>query len=353
MPYFEKYNCVYLEAGAIYDWSGIKITKMISIYGRGAIVRLSGDGPIIEVTGGLNDTPSNIPMTIYDVNFDGNEVVDRNVQMSAAFLNRSAIWCTNAWKSSIINCTFSNFNGTAIWYRDNTLASTVGFQQEHLLLGCKFLKCRIGVSNSGRSEYSLANSNTFYDCCVCFNVIGGNWRRTANQIKYSKCAYLHVEAGMWYEGSNKQNAAHGSFTSNTLNHCDDGCKWPAVFTLADGRPIGRLSGMYFDSSVSYPPTFTGNTLWYSGIELRGFRTDPNLKCYCFTGCTFMGKPTDPTSSRIAIAAAKKNLVFFIGCTGNNLNVYNGVVANMTPPFGNVLAGNYDSQYPLPNRMDTR
>lgn len=341
--FFQKHSCVYLQPGRVYQWSGIKVTNPICIYGRGAIVRLLGEGPIMEVTGGDDISPSDIPFTVYDVIFDGNETVDRNVNMSVAFENKSALWFTNAWKSTVFNCTFSNFNGTALWYRDNPPPQ--GFEGQHSLLGCRFIKCRIGVSNSGRSEYSLANSNLFFDCQVCFNVIGGNWRQTGNQMMYSKCGYLHVKDGMWYEGSNKENPAHGAFTGNTLNHCDNGCAWPASFTLKNGSTISRLSGLYFDDDAAYPPTFTGNAMWYSGMEVMNFINDTNLKSFSFTGCTFVGPANDMESSRIAISNRVGTKVFFIGCTGNNVNVYNVTAANMTPPFGTVKTGNYPSALP--------
>lgn len=345
--YFYDNRCVYLEPGGSYLWSGIKITRPLIIYGRGATIRLNGEGPILEVTTGLNVAPSDCPFTVYDVIFHGNEDVNRNQAMSNSFVNKSAIWITNAWKSSLVNCSFLNFNGAALWYRDDALYTE--WKQQHAVLGCKFYKCRIGVANSGRSEYSIADSNCFFDCCVCFNVIGGNWRQSSNQIAASKCAYLHVESGMWYEGSNKQNPAHGAFTGNTLNHCDSGCLWPQAWTLADGRQIARLGGMYFDSSVSFPPTFSDNTLWYSGIELRGFSTGSQLKTYCFTGCTFMGNPNNTTQSRIAIVregTSNNSKVFFIGCTGNNIAVYNVAQANITPLFGTLQTGTYDSEYPV-------
>lgn len=340
---FYKNRCVYLQPGATYYWSGIKITQPIVIYGRGATIRLQGDGPIIEVTGGNLVQPYDCPVTLYDIAFNGNETVNRNAPMSQNFVNKSALWFTNAWKSSIINCSFTNFNGAAIWFRDDNLYTR--WMQQHSVIGCKFLMCRIGIANSGRSEYSIANSNLFFDCCVCFNVVGGNWRRTGNQIAASKCAYLHVESGMWYQGNNKENTAHGAFTSNTLNHCDNGCLWPATWTLADGRTIARLSGMYFDSSVSCPPTFTGNALWYSGIELRGFSLVGSMQTFCFTGCTFMGNPNNNLESRIAIQTGKSQ-VYFIGCTGNNIAVYNVAAANIIPAFGTTLTGNYPSEYPL-------
>lgn len=341
--------CVYLIPGATYHWHNVKISRPITIYGRGATVKLSGSvGPIIEVTTGLTVKPSDCPVTIYDVIFDGDVTVNRTVAMNDSFIPHSAIWFTNAWKSSIINCSFFNFNGTALWYRDDALYTF--WSQQHMVLGCKFQLCRICISNSGRSEYSLANSNSFFDCCVCFNVVGGNWRRSGNNISTCKCAYLHVEAGMWYEGSNKLNTAHGAFTDNTLNHCDQGSLWPAAWALADGRQITRISGMYFDSSVSCPPTFTGNTLWYSSIELRGFALIGSMQTFCFTGCTFMGNPVNTAQSRIALTSDRQNEIFFIGCTGNNIAVFNAVEANITPKFGTQFTGSYTSEYPLPTRM---
>ncbi|ARE31879.1 ORF3 [red squirrel adenovirus 1] len=268
--------------------------------------------------------------------------------MSANFLDKSAIWFTNAWKGSVINCSFDNFNGSALWFRDDNLYGTSNWQQQHLITACRFRKCRIGISNSGRAEYSVATMNMFFDCHVCFNVIGGNWRRSENQMVICKCAYLHVEAGMWYEGNNKENPAHDAFTGNTLNHGDSGCLWPAAFTLADGRQITRLAGFYFDSSLTFPPTFSNNVLWYTGIDLKGFSTGSSLKTFCFTGCTFMGNAGNNTQSRLAIGRENQtnnSKVYFIGCSGNNIALYNVEASHVVPSFGTLMTLNHDSDYP--------
>lgn len=343
-------GCIYLQPGAVYHWGGIKITRPVCIYGRGATIKLQGQGPIFEVTAGEGVRASDVPSTFQDIIFDGDTVVDRNATMSQSFVRHSAIWITNAWKSCVMNCSFKNFNGTALWYRDDNIYVTGPtsrlWLQQHIVIGNKFELCRFGVSNSGRSEYSLADSNVFGDCFICFNCIGGNWTQRSNNMTACKSGYFHVRRLMWYEGSNRDNPVHGAFTGNTLNHCDSGCKWPYSLTLPGGDVVTPLSGLYFDNTTITPPTFNDNVLWYSSIELRGFGLISNASNYTMSGITFMGPPNNP-KSRIAVSTTGNlaSKVFLFGCWGNtNVNIYNIPAANVVPSCGTVTTGNYTSQF---------
>ncbi|AKT26019.1 IX_E1b_55K [Equine adenovirus 2] len=330
---------VYLVPGAVYKWSKITITKPVIIYGRGAFVKLSGPGPMIEVVGGDGSKHADsIPITFYDINFSGSRVVIREETMKDEYLTESAIWFSHAWKSSIINCNFSNFNGAALWYHDST-AYKPDWHQQHMVLNCRFRMCRFGIANSGASEYSLANSNCFFDCCVCFNVVGGNWRRVGNIIANCRCAYLHVGGTrMWYLGmAGSNNAAHGAFTDNTMNHADvGGNKWPTVFRMANGTNI-NIAGFYFDDASVSPPTFTGNTLYYCDMKFVNILTDSSLQNWTITGCNIFGEQrATTTAGTITLASSLKDKIYFIGCSGNKVKLVNVKEDNVIPKFGTFL-----------------
>lgn len=344
-------GCIYLQPGAVYYWGGVKITRPVCVYGRGATIKLKGEGPIFEVTAGERVRSADVPSTFQDIIFDGDTVINRDSVMNEGFVRHSAIWITNAWKSCVMNCFFKNFNGTALWYRDDNLYMTGPtsrlWVQQHVVIGNKFELCRFGVSNSGRSEYSLADSNVFGDCQVAFNCIGGNWSQRGNNMTATKCGYFHVRRLMWYEGNNRDNPVHGAFTGNTLNHCDSGCKWPFSLMLPNNVQITALSGMYFDNITITPPTFNDNVMWYSGIELRGFALISNIQNYTMCGITFVGPPSG-VKSRIAVTTTGgvQSKTFMTGCWGNsNVTVYNIPQANIVPLCGYIATGNYQTEFP--------
>lgn len=331
--YFDDNYCVYLQPGALYRWTNQVIKKPLIIYGRGATVLLEGPGPLLEVYGTNRDSISiDVPCSFYDIHFGGNASVDRLQPMGPEFIQHSAIWFTNAWKSTLSNCTFSNFNGAALFYQDSVQYKP-NWQQQHIVSGCRFVTCRIGIANGGGAEYSIASNNCFFDCHVCFNVVGGNWRRTGNNIANCRCAILHVSEKMWYQGfGGTNNPAHGTFTSNTVNHSDAvGVQWPAQFTLSDDKTVVPLTALYFDNPNAMPPTYAANTHWYAGITILNFDQNNALLCFCITGCTLMGNNTNPDQTNgIILSPQVTKRVYFIGCTINNLKFQNVTAANIIP-----------------------
>lgn len=320
---------VYLMPGETYYWKNVLITSSLILRGQGANVFLDGVGPILMLEGGSQ--PSDLNVTIDGVNFMGGiDVPDRGEPMSALFLDQGAIWAHNAFKTSIVNCSFQNFKGCAVWfYDDREYWTNRTWSQQHIVSFNRFQGCRMGVANGGGSEYAFASCNCFFDCQICFYVIGGNWNRSSNLIVNCRCAYYHSKDGMWYTGSGNYNPAHGSFTGNTLNHCDYGGNlWPTAFIGADGRSM-NLAGMYFDNDSAYPPTWTGNTQYYGDMYVNKYSN--KQKAWCIVGCTIMGgSGADPSVGKITIGSSVTNTTYFIGCSGNSVYVYGAKAANMTP-----------------------
>lgn len=328
-------RCVYLVPGAVYTWKNILIQKEVIINGQGATIKLVGnDGPIINISNGSQ--VGDVHVTIRDVKFVGSDIPPvRTEEMKEDFVTSSAIWITNAWKTTIENCDFTNFNGAALFFSDSTTYTTSqNWQQQQIVSGCRFLSCRICIANSGGSEYSLVNNCCFFDCQICFHVSGGNWRRVGNQIANCRCAYFHNQTNMWYSGPNGIfNPAHGAFTGNTMNHCDYGGNlWPSNFTLTNGTVVS-LAGMFHNNSTYMPPTWTGNTQYYGDMKILNF---PTNAIWVISGCNIFGySGSAPNSGMLVVSTAVRDRVYITGCSSSttNLALINVNQNNVFPLFG--------------------
>lgn len=333
-PILDRYQVVFLVPGETYNWKYVRITYPVTIFGNGATVTTNGLGPIIRIDG--TGQSSGRGVTIKDITFIGSpSTPDRLKPMSEEQVASSAIWVVGQWRTSILDCNFYNFSGAALYFGEHEVYNGFNWAMQHFVRGCRFKGCRIGIANGGATEYSVASMNNFFDCQICFNTVGGNWNCSSNVISNCRCAYLHTQHD-WYQGpAGNYNAAHGSFTGNTLNHCDYGGNlWPTEFVLEDGTTI-ELAGFYFDDTLQRPPTWTGNTQYYGDMMIKNFLV-AGIDAWCVTGCAILGKSgQNPDAGKVELADAVKNKVWFVGCSGNGVTLKNVVAANCTPPFGTI------------------
>ncbi|AFV70632.1 LH3 [Bovine adenovirus 6] len=332
--YFNKYSAVYLIPDATYVWKNVEITTHLHLYGQGATVRLHGTGPILSIQSSKTE-PEELRVLISDIHFFGGDFPDRNSPMTPEKEHHGAIFCHNVWKTTISNCIFENFNGAAILYSSLQYFRYRKWGQQHSVTGCKFDSCRIGIANTSCSEFSLANNNLFFDCQVCFNVVGGYWMRNDNLFVQSRCAYLHIKENMWYAGDGQNfQAARGTFNNNMLNHCDYGSLWPTEFTLTDGSVI-ELAGFYFDDDEEQPPTFVGNMLWYGDVKILNLPTT-RLKQWCISACHIYGVTAGmPDAGCVTVSRNLAEVVYIIGCCGNTVTIYNVNPEHVVPNVGTV------------------
>ncbi|AII22561.1 protein LH3 [Lizard adenovirus 2] len=326
---FKQYHVVYLVPGAQYHWKNILIEKPVWIYGNGATVRTSGTGPILRIVGNRTEKRD---VRIQDISFFGEDCTPNRMEpMSEKLVYQMAIWVTDMKRVTIKGCNFTNFAGAAVFFEE-TAYNGFFWSMQHLITECRFTGCRIGIANGGRSEYSTASFNNFFDCQICFNVVGGNWNRCGNIAANCRCVYLHT-TNMWYEGAGGNfNAAHGSFTGNTMNHCDYGGNlWPTAFQLPD-REI-QLAGFYFDNARARCPTWTGNTQYYGDMKILNFNQANDAAIFVIDGCALYGQPGDTGS--IETTAALTDKVFIQGCQGNKVTLFNIKAANVVPAIGTI------------------
>lgn len=329
-----------LLPGAEYHWHRENISTTVTIRGNGATVRnarpVSGPCIFIRSTTG---SPMNLRVSLEDIIFKGYEDPDRASPMSNTASQNCAVWIHQAWKATVLRCTFINWRGAALWFSDTTTYwSSQQWSQQHMVCQNRFEGCRICIANTGGSEYSLASNNCFFDCQIAFNVIGGNWNRCGNVIVNCRCAYLHARNNMWFAGSSGVfNAAHDTFVGNVLNHCDyGGNRWPTVLTMANGSQI-QLAAFYFDNTGAYPPLWCGNTQYYGDMKLLNYNSG-GMKAWVISGCIFMaGSNSMPTAGNITVSNGGDK-VYLIGCSSNaSVQVTGIAAANMTPSVGTIVA----------------
>lgn len=331
--FFNVYSVLYLVPGANYKWSNISLYTPTIINGQGASVTLNGDGPIFDVA---VSTEAVSPVSLYivfnAVNFVGGKPFDRTTPMSLDVVTQSAVWITDVWKTTFLNCSFSYFKGAALFFKENNLASSsLKGSQQHLVSNCKFTYCRIGIANSGFSEYSIASTNSFYDCHIAFHVYGGYWIRSNNLINKCGSGFFHItSSNMWYlsEGSYTP-LDFGTFSNNNVHYTDtnSGNLWPLEFTLPSGTV--QLSGMYCQSGNALPPLYLGNSHLYSSFNIASLPGH----IYCVTGCKFYGTESSTTYSYVKVPSAQSANIYFLGCFGNSVQKVNVTNANMLPMFG--------------------
>lgn len=333
MLYFNVYPVLFLMPGVTYRWPSIQLHSNTIINGQGAVVFLQGDGPLFNVAASDSAIePVSLNIHFNNINFFGGQMFDRSEDMSINFVPHSAIWITDVWKTTISNCSFNNFKGAAVFYKENGLApSELVGQQQHLVTGCKFTHCRIAIANSGFSEYSVASTNSFYDCHIAFHVYGGYWLRSNNLINKCGAGFFHNQNNMWYLGQGQYNVSDlGTFSNNIVHRSDTdkGNLWPSTFKLTNNSTV-TLAGMYCNSSSSLPPLYLGNSHFYSSFDIINLPGH----IYCVTGCKFYGTEGSTTYSYIKVPQTFTNNIYFLGCFGNGVRKVNISDTNMTPVFG--------------------
>lgn len=336
----DQHRVIVLQGDEVYRWKRVVINKPTTIAGNGATVILDGDGPCIIIDGGRG-FPGEIPVIISDVCFQGTlQLINRDQPMDIGCLSSSAIWVKNALQVTIFSCIFEKFAGAALWFdADDTNWDNRNFAFCHYVSENLFRDCRLGIAIGNNVQYGLSSNNVFYDCHIAFYMIGTNWGIYGNSVLSCRCAYFHSKENMWYSGAAANNGiTYGSVVGNFFSNANlIGLQWHENFVAMDGRGI-KLQGFYFDDDGAVPPTWTGNTHYWSGIDLLNF--DSNMQAYVFTGCTFMGKTASVESAgRLNIADAIKAKTFFSGCSGNGVHVYGVESTNLFPPnFATVKSG---------------
>ncbi|MFG2824747.1 right-handed parallel beta-helix repeat-containing protein [Kitasatospora sp. NPDC048365] len=263
---------VQLTPGATYTLpASVDLPDGCLIQGNGATVTVTGTGFGALRVAGRSD------VRLSSITFLGQPTAPIG---TAEVATHVALTISRSTNVRVDDCDFTHWRGAGIVVTGSALDDYFAYRVK--LRGNAFHQCYIGVSTADRSEYSTLNGNSFTYCRLAIWNSSGNWTVHGNTVVGCHGAYYAFNRTSPHGALTSDNWAHGSLVGNTFNHSNGGAKqlWNqnAAFPVG-GTPQDPGSGIVVSGVL--PPTFTGNTLWYT--DLRG--TDLLGTRWLLSGCT--------------------------------------------------------------------
>lgn len=260
-----------------------------------------GNGATVTVTGTftalLIDRRHDV--TLANIRFLGQSASALN---SAPAFDHVAIRMDRSTDVRVLHCDFTNWRGAGV--ASTGSVSDDYFAYRNKVFGNAFYACYFGLSTADRSEYSIAQGNSFAYCRLAIWNSSGNWAIDDNDVVGCHGAYYSIAATSPYGQLSRDNWGHGSLVGNTFNHANSGAPHP--WTAHTAFPLGGQSldpgpGVVVEGLL--PPTFTGNTLWYTDITAASLVGTPWL----ISGCTL---------SNLTVTAAQGASIRLVGVQAN-------------------------------------
>lgn len=300
---------VQLVPGAIYTLDApVELPANAWIEGNGAVL-MSADGS----SGALSAT-SKAGITLRNITFQGRSEDPLN---TAPDFGHVAVRLTRCTGFRILDCDFNYWLGAGIAVTG--AAADDYFSYRGHVQGNNFNRCYFGVSFADRGEYSLLTNNIFTSNRLAIWNSSGNLTAEGNVTVNCYGAYYAFAAPSPYGTLAADNWNHGSLVSNTFNHSNGsgGPRWTAnsAFPIA-GVSTDPGAGVVVNGVI--PPTFTGNTLWYTNIQA----TNHGANQWLLTGCAL---------SNLSITCSGANPVKILGYQSNgaaNVPVLSGNVQHL-------------------------
>jgi hypothetical protein len=264
---------VQLVPGATYTLdSAVELPDGCYIAGNGATVTVSGDTVgALRVTGRTD-------VTVTDVRFRGRTADPIGSAMVTAHVGVAISRSTNV---RVRNCDFSHWRGAGVVVTGSVSDDYYAYRVK--IQGNAFDRCYFGVSAADRSEYSLIGGNSFTYCRLAIWNSSGNWTVNDNHAVGCHGAYYSFARTSPYGSLSADNWNHGSLVGNTFNHSNSGGKarWDDNTAFAIGGSVQNPGTGVVVNGV-LPPTFSGNTLWYTDLTA----TDIQGTRWLLSGSTF-------------------------------------------------------------------
>lgn len=301
------YRSFILQSGSIYTFSNIALPSNTFISGNGAIVT---PGQSHQNCFTLTDVKN---VSLRDIHFRG-----QTAGAAGGALNTShiAVQIIKSQDVLIHGCSFKNWLGAGIVSRGST--SGVSYFNYRLIISNNtFDQCFFGISIADRSEYSIFSNNILTSCRVGTWHSSGNWNINGNTYVTCRAPYLSFGNTSPFGTYSSDNWNHGSFTANILNHSNSGgdTPWGAI-----SFPIGGVASDPTGVVISgvLPPTFTGNTLYYTNLDFTGVTATSTSSPWQITGCVF---------SQMTISASQSGVIALVGCSKQANVIVNAHVVN--------------------------
>lgn len=185
----------------------------------------------------------------------------------APLFGHVAVRATRSSDVRVENCDFSFWRGAGIVLTGSTEDDYFAYRTK--LVGNNFHRCYFGVSIADRAEYGQLLANNFTSCRLAIWDSAGNWTINDNLVVACHGGYYSIAQPSPYGDFTSDNWGHGTLVGNTFNHCNAGAEnyWSAHAAFPVGG-VARDPGSGLVVEGVLPPTFTGNTLWYSNIHAR-------------------------------------------------------------------------------------
>lgn len=247
---------IQLEPGATY-----RLPAPVVIPSGGLVV---GNGATVTTTAGHTAfvVSSADDVTIRGVRFVGSDADPIN---SAHVPEHVAVRVSRSHDVRVQDCDFLHWRGAGVVVTGS--ASDDYFAYRTKISGNSFSRCFMGISVADRSEYGLIADNHFVYCRLAVWNSSGNWQLTGNDVVGCYGALYTFNASSPYGALTSDNWAHGAVTGNTFNHSNGGAKalWRGNAAFAIGGVVQDPGAGIVVSGV-LPPTFSGNTLWYTNVR---------------------------------------------------------------------------------------
>ena len=297
-----------LNPQVTYSFNGVVLPSGTTLMGNGATITSPDTTKAIFYAGDASSTgTSNI--ILEGIHFKGSSETPDN---AASVATDVGVYLHASAKIKITNCRFDNFLGAGIACDYFPSAPALDYHmQQNVISTNVFHYCYYGIAIWNRAEYGVFSSNIVSYCRVGIWSQSGNWAFTGNSIFKCRAGFvstLNTNSLVTVAGINPQ---HGSLVGNIVNHCrcDQSCGW-ATSNYAIGTNSVDYQGVTISgASGCIPPTFTGNTLYYSDLKYTGSASS-GIAVWYVTGCVLsnMTISTDVRGSLLLHACTEQAAV---------------------------------------------
>lgn len=306
------YRNFMLQAGRTYTFSNVVLPSNTTILGNGAFVI---PGSTTNKCFLLTDVTN---ITLRDIYFKGQTAAAAGGALNTAHV---AVHIQRSQNVIINGCSFINWLGAGIVSQGATTGISY-YNYRMIISNNKFDQCFFGISLADRSEYCMFSNNILSSCRVGTWHSSGNWNINGNTYVTCRAPYLSYAKTSPFGSLSSDNWNHGSFVGNIMNHSNSGgnSAWGAA-SFAIGGTASDPTGVVINGVL--PPTFTGNTLYYTNLDFSGVALAVASTPWQITGCVL---------SQMTVSSDSPGAIALVGCSKQaNVTVSANIIEQQTIP----------------------
>ncbi len=287
------YRSFVLQGGVQYQFTNVILPSDVTITGNGATVITGNTSYKCFI---IRDVKN---VRLRDINFKGSpdEVVGKPL-----LTTHVAVHIQRSQDVAIDGCVFSNWQGAGIVAQGAQSGGISYFDYRTTVTNNKFEQCFFGISIADRSEYGNFTGNILTSCRVGTWHTSGNWMINSNNYVSCGAPYLSIGKTSPFGSQSSDNWNHGSLVGNIMNHANSGGHkaWRNTPFTVGGASINPHGVVI---SHVLPPTFTGNTLYYTDLDFTDVMATSTNTPWHITGNVF---------AQMSIKANAANRIAMVG-----------------------------------------